>query len=363
MNNYQLKTRQVCLFLISFLPVVKIFSLPSLIAGSANQDTWLSSLISFALDFITLSVILLACKNAKTDFFGLLENSFGKTGAKIILVFYLVYFFLKAIVPLSEQKDYVELTLYTLKPTLVYFLPFFILAFYLCFKQIRILGRVSDVLWMVTINGFILLFTLSLSNADFEAVLPIGANGIANVLKGSYSSLNWFGDAVYVMFFIGHFKYEKKAGLKILLSFIISTVMVIAFMIIFYCIFTSIAYRQRFALTEISKYTIVINDLGRFDYIGIILILFSNLFALCLPIYFCSKILDYVFNIKFKWIAPCISVGLQVLILIVFNQHVASLGTFILAYCSPFFFLLSNVLPVIISLILRKENSYATQKS
>ena len=61
----QLKTRQVCLFIIAFLPITKLFIVPSILATSASEDAWISATLSLALDFITLLFILNACKKAK----------------------------------------------------------------------------------------------------------------------------------------------------------------------------------------------------------------------------------------------------------------------------------------------------------
>ncbi len=353
--NYQLKSRQICFFLIAFLPINKLFIMPSVLASVANEDMWISAVISLLLDFITLFFILRTIRSARTDFFTLLENAFGKTGTKIILALYFIYFSLKAIIPLNEQKDYVELTLYTLKPSIFYFLPFFLVPLYLCTKKLRVLGRASDVLWLVTINGFITLIALSIGNSDFGAILPIGARGALSVFKGSYLTFGWFGDAVYIMFLTGEFLYRKKDGVKIILSYLLGALMVVVFMITFYAIFTSIAYRQRFALTEISKYTTVINNLGRFDYIGIIMILFSGLISLSLPMYFGTRILNYIFSIKKIWIAPVITVGIQIIIMIVFYQFFSSIEHFIMNYASAFFIILGNVFPCFTVLINKKE--------
>ena len=161
------------------------------------------------------------------------------------------------------------------------------------------------------------------------------------------------------MFFIGEFEYKKKDGVKILLSFLIGAIMIIAFMIIFYCIFTSIAFRQRFALTEISKYTTVINNLGRFDYIGIILILFVNLFSLSLPIYFSCKIINKLFSIKKVWIAPTIVVPIQALIPLFFNQYIYAIQNFLLGYAGVFFFIAANAFPILTAFFAKKEISHA----
>ena len=354
--NFQLKTRQVCLFIIAFMPVTKLFILPSVLATHAKEDMWISATINLVLDFITLLLVINACKRAKTDFFTLLENNLGKPLSKIVIVLYFFYFMLKSIVPLNEQKDYVELTLYTLMPSKFYFLPFFAVTFYFCCKKLRIVGRSADLFWLFTIVGIVLLISLSIPNADLEAILPIGGQDAKSILSGSYVTLGWFGDASYLLFFIGNFEYKKKDGLKIILSYLIASVAIIAFMIIFYCVFTSIAFRQRFALTEISKYTAVINNIGRFDYVGIIPILLSSIFALSIPLFLSAKILDHLFKFKKTWISALIVSATEFFILVFFTQYYLSIERLVMNYLSVFFLVMANVLPIFTALLKNKEN-------
>ncbi len=367
--TYQLKTRQVCLFFIAFLPITKLFTLPSVLATFANEDMWISALINALLDIGTLIALIYLCKLAKTNFYGMLEEVFGKIGAKAIIGLYFVYFMLKAILPINEQKDYVEFTLYTLLPNTFYFLPFFIVALYCCSKKLRVIGRVADIMWIITLIGISLLFVLSISNADFSAILPIGARGIGNIFLGSFKGVSWFGDSLYLLFFAGEFAFQKKDGIKILLSYIAGILIVLLFMVIFYCIFTSIAHRQRFALTEISKYTTVINNTGRFDYIGILMLLLSNFFALSTPIYFGAKSLEYICEFKKSWIAPAIVVTIQFIISIFLYQYYFSIEKFIVNYASFYLVLMANVLPVFTLLLtikrkkaIKKEEKYEYQK-
>ena len=355
----ELKSRQVCLFIIAFFPIVKIFTAPSVLSSFASNDLWISTLIILAVDFIGLLAIIYAYSHTKSDLFTLIENTLGKFWARAVFILYFIFFFLKAIVPLNEQKDYVELTLYTLMPSKFYFLPFFAVALYLCCKRLRVLGRAADVLWAFSVLGLIVLISLSIPNADYSALLPIGANGFNSIFKASYSALNWFCDLPYLMFFIGNFRLKKGDGIKIAISFLISVIMIVIFMITFYSVFTSIAYRQRFALTEISKYTAVINNIGRFDYLGIVLILVSNIFALSLPLFFACKILDKIFNITKKWISPIVVVGTQLVILLVFTRNFASIENFMKTYASAFFFIVGNILPLFLLALVKKEKKYA----
>ena len=112
----QINIRQVCFFIIAFLPITKFFMMPSVVAKFASEDMWLSILINLTLDFLTICALTYTCKKSELSFYELLENSFGKLASKIILGFYFILFFCKAIIPLDEQRDYIEFTLYTLVP-------------------------------------------------------------------------------------------------------------------------------------------------------------------------------------------------------------------------------------------------------
>lgn len=357
-----LNSRQICFFLIAFMPVTKFFILPSIISQISSNDMWISVIISITLDFITLFFILSAMRKTDLTFNKVLTNVFGERVAKAILIIYLFYFILKSLIPIFEQKDYIEHTLYINNPSLLYFMPFFFFCFYLGQKKIRALGRAGDALFIITLIGFILLVTLSVHSIDPFAIFPILKVKPSKILLGSYVSANWFGDAVYLMFFIGEFNFKKKDGLKISISFLVQSLITLIYMLIFYCTFSSIAFRQRFALTEISKFTTVINNTGRLDYVGILFILFACAFSLSLPLYFASRILNHLFNFKKTWIAPIIVNGFVFLCILLLSEYVYSIQKIILTYFSAFFIILSNVFPIIFSLLVQrksKESEYA----
>ena len=355
MKTYQLKTRQICFFFLAFTVVNKLFTLPSLTSSLAKEDLWISSLINLTLDFLTIFALIIVCKRQNLSFLELLEKNFGKMGAKIVIFLYALYFLLKAYMPINEQKSFVELALYINLTTDIYFLPFFALAFFLALKPLKTIGRISDIVWLFTVIGLTLLITLSISNTDFYAVLPIGASGVKKIFSASYVGANWYGEGAYFLFFIGNFKFGKKDGAKILSCYAVGVFIVTAFMIIFYGVFTSIAFRQSFALTEIAKYTTVINNIGRFDYVGILMLLFSNVFALSIPVFFSAKCLDYVFNFNKKWIAPLIVTAILLLTTMYLNEFYATLQKVFSLYLSAFFLIMANVLPLITLFFSRKE--------
>lgn len=354
MKEYSLKTRQVALFFIAFTPLIKLFTMPSLIAGLSNNDGWISIAINLIVEFFCLSLILVANKNYDGDLYTFLSQSFNKTVAKVIFVLYAVYFLSKSILPICEQKDYIELTLYQTSSNPLSFLPFLIISFYLSIKKLRVIGRVSDVLFLTTLVGYFVLIGLSVTNADYASILPIGVNGTKNVFKASISSFTWFGDAVYLLFFTGKFNMKKGDGKKIILAYLLSSILVLFFYILFYGTFTSIAFRQRFALTEISKYSSVINSVGRFDYIAIFCILISSVFSTAIPLYFSVKCLFTAFPIKNKWIYSIIIHALIFILITFFREYfftMEKLSEYVFSFIYPIF---SYALPVVFSILMIK---------
>ena len=247
-------------------------------------------------------------------------------------------------------------------PSTFYFLPFFTVALYLCTKKLRILGRLSDVLFIFTLFGFILLVVLSLNNTDFGALFPIYNPNVSGIIKSSYSSLTWFGDSVYFLFFIGNFKHNKGDGNKIILSYLLNGFMIVFFLILFYSVFTFISFRQRFALTEIAKYTTVISNTGRFDYIATLSLLFSHLVSLCLPLFFASKLLKRAFFNENSFIPAMITVIISFIFSILFAKYYYTIEKIVTGVLGVILLIFANVFPMLFLLFIKKENNYEDKK-
>lgn len=352
-----LKTRQICAFFIAFTPVIKFFMMPSVAAKIAGRDEWLCCVINIVIDFASLLLLLLTCRKINTDFFGLCERSLGKAGARVFYALFAAYFLLKAYVPISEQRDYVELTLYSALPTVLDFMPFMLLAFYLSQNKLRIIGRISDAVWIFAVGAYILLFALSVSNADFSSLLPIGKTPVKTVAKGAFASLNWYGDAAYFVFFIGRYEHKKGDTLKIAGSYLLSALAVLGFITLFYSVFSSIAFRQRYALTEMAKYSTVINNVGRFDYFSIFFLLFASAFSMALPLFFACRLLTRAIPVKRpKIVGVCLFVVYTAL-LIIFKEYNASMEVFVENYGGYVFLLFGNVVPALVSIFALKEKN------
>ena len=348
---------EAALFLLAFVPVSKMFYLPSLYAKNASQDMWISAAINVLIEALTLFAVLsLWRKKGDKKLFDILSKKVGKNGAKCIFVLYAVYFFIKAYLPFAEQKNFIEATLYENNANALTFMPVFILCGYLAVKKTVVLGRLGDIFAFITLTGLTVIIAFSLDDCDFASVLPVGLSGAGSIIKGSLSALTWFGDGVYFLFIMHEVTKDKKPVLKISLSYILAGIFIVVFSYLFYCSFTYAAARQNYALIDISKFSSVIYNVERFDYIGIFCILLSGIISLCLPVYFCVYALSEVFGESKKtYISVLVCIILAAAVYFT-KESFLTLLSVITNYLSPVLLLFSNILPFIIALIVRRKD-------
>ena len=341
--DYELRERQIALFFIAFLPITKFFSMPSSAVKIAGEDFYLSALLLLIIDLLAVLFLLKINGKFNADLFTILEYNFSKKFAKAVYFLYALFFTIKAVTPLFEQFNFLQTTLYETSPTTFNYLPFLIFSTYLCTKKLRAIGRLSDLLFAFSIISVILLTALAVNDVDFSAILPIGAQK-TKIFKASASSYNWFGDTPYLLFMLGNFPTKTKNNFKPILGFIAHAIFTVGFLITFYAVFSYASGRELYAIAEISKYSNVLNSIGRFDYIAIFLLLIPHTVAVSLPIFFAVHLLNRAFNIK-KLLPSLILNGAFFIFLTFFTTSVVPVLNFLHKYVSPFLFFMANVLP------------------
>lgn len=353
----ELKSRQIAFLFLAFLPLVKFFTLPKSATQIANEDAWISVLICIILDFIAIVSLLYANKKFGTDLSEILEFNLGKIPTKIIYCIYYVYFLSKAFTPIFEQYNFLQTTLYEPAPTSFKYFPFLILAVYLCVLKVRSLGRISDILWPITIISVIGLLLLAVNDIDYGAILPVGANG-SKIFKASFYILNWFTDASYLLFLLGNYETEKNSNTKILMGFGAYAVITLLFCIVFYSVFTFVAGRELFAITEISKYSNVLNSIGRFDYMAIFALLIPHTVAVILPLHFATRIINTIFPVKRTVIYSVITCLLVYAPIVWLNPYATAIAEIIHTKLAIVTLILGNIFPAFIILFKKPKENY-----
>lgn len=360
----KLKVRQICFIFLAFMPVTKIALLPSVLAGFCGERLWVSALLSFSLDVgVVLIALRLFKKHENKTLYNILETTFSEFFAKCVYFGYGVYFILKAIIPLLEQQDYVHNTLYEISPSILIFLPLFLVSFYQSLKGLKIIGRCADACIWLTAIGLGMVFFLSVSEADFTNILPIIQKPTYKPVIGSFKSVIWYSDSVYMLLFLGHFKEEKHQTFKIVGSYVLSSIVIVLFLILFYCCFSSVASTRFFATSELTIYSLAITNSARLDYVAIFLLMFSQVFAIILPIFLATKCFERVLGLK-KALIPAIIVNAALAIFIVlFTGKLFQVLAVIADYLNYLFIFFGYVVPVLLLFAPKEKKLEITPKT
>lgn len=336
--------------------LTKIYVMPAFLAKIAHESMWICALLSLALDFLLLLVVLRIIENTNNaTLFDTGNAIFSNNVNKGITLLYAIFFIVKAFVPIVEQKNSIELTFYETQPTLLTFMPFFIVAFYIIIKGFTPFGRSYEMCLWVYVFGIISIMMLSLFAGNYTALLPILGNPL-NVLLGSFKSLIWFGDPIYILFFAGYISNVKgklKGSIKAYIIYALTTILIL---VVFYAVFETIAPRQYYATLKMSKYSIALSNIGRFDYISAFMLAAMCVFEVCLPLLFANLCLNKFFNFKRPFVAPLIIIVLEVAFAILTENVFLTAIDFFSNYVVWFFIAMNYVLPFIIYLKTRRRN-------
>lgn len=177
--------------------------------------------------------MLLSKKTDKT-LFELVENTFGNVGARIVYGLFAVFFIVAAALPIMEQKSFVLTVFYENVPSFISFAPFFALSLFASIKGIKSIGRMADVLMPIFVVSFAAIIVFSLPEAEFGELLPVlSATPPSKLFHSSYTSLSWYTDCVFLLFFMGHYRYEKGSTLKVMISYGVGAVLTLVFLAVF----------------------------------------------------------------------------------------------------------------------------------
>ncbi len=358
----KIKLRQICFLFAAMMPITKTIVYPATLAYTARNDLLWSALVNFLLEGAVIAAVLFLAKRTNCTFFELLQNTFGKVAARILYGLFGLFFALSALLPLMEQKNFVTVELYENVPPVISFAPFFALCFFACTKGFKSIGRVADIALPVFVFCFAAILLLALPQADFAALLPIGASGAKGIFGGALQGLNWYTDCLYPLFFLGHFEYEKGAAGKVLGSYAAGSAAVLVFLAVFYGTYSDIAILQYNTLAQISKYATAGTSLGRVDLLFVFSLVLVLIFYCCVPVQMCVHCISKAIGCPPVWPAAVVNL-LLLAFTIFFNYSFAELQTVFTQKLWFVFALFAYVLPVCSLLLRRTANSPQKEKS
>ena len=315
--------RQICFILIAYNAATKLLLFPTSAASAVGNALIFTALFNLVLQTVIIwSVSFLSSRTDKT-FFELLENTFGKVAARIIIAFFALYFLVSAVIPMSEQQLLVYDSFYDTIPSLIVFLPFFVFSVYAGVKSYTNVGRCADMMLPVFAVCAASFLIMSVLEADFTNLLPVLTQPIKKVAGYSLSSLFRFSESAFLLMFMGHYKYKKGDSAKLTVSYAAGGLVVIAVMATFYSLYGALTPTRSFAISNISVFFPVIEFVGRIDLFLVYAFDLVALFATVLNVQLSVHCMALAFNRNFRILySLCINAVLVVISFIFNNKYV-----------------------------------------
>lgn len=280
----KISVRQICFILFAYTVATRLLLYPNMLSYIAGRDLLFSALIDFGVQSIVVWAVAYLCSKTDKTFFGLLKDTLGEIGARIIYGLFAAFFVLSAIVPMFEQKLYVHAIFYDNVPPLTVFLPFFFFSVYAGCKGFGNIGRAADICFPIFVVSIAFVFAMSVVETDVTNLLPIARTPAKDIFGGALSTAYRFVEPCYLLMFMGHFRYKKHDALKITLSYVAGALLVLGFLAVFYGIYGEISASRQFAVSKVSLYFPAMDIVGRIDLIALYALETVMLFALVLNV-------------------------------------------------------------------------------
>lgn len=281
----QLCTRQVCFIMSAYTAAGKLLMMPAILSYYCGGDLWFTALVVYALQTAVVWAVAYACSKTEKTVFALLRDTFGNVVSKIFCWLFAAFFMLAAILPMLEQKLFVQSIFYDTIPSLIPFLPFFIFSVYAGAKGVKNAGRVADIALPLLCAALVALFIMSVGESNFGWLAPVlKTTPVSSMFSGVRFSLYNFTDGAVMLMLMGRFKYRKGDAAKITLSYAAAALVVLFFVALFYGIFSVLAPGQYFAVSQIAIFFSALSLVGRVDLIAVYVVEICMLFALVLYI-------------------------------------------------------------------------------
>lgn len=212
-----------------------ILSLPRTTAKIIEHDAWMAAILGAFLPLISIFVIhLIYNKYPDMDFVDLSQKLAGKILGKLLVLFFIVYCAMASGVICRIFLEAIKLFLLTKTPLIMLAILILIAAGYLAACDIRIIGRVNEIIFYVL--PLCLLFTIPflISHGDILQIMPIMSHSMKDYMEAAFKTS--FAYSGFEVSFLVYSRVSKKE--RILKDGIIS--IVITALIYTYIIFVAL---------------------------------------------------------------------------------------------------------------------------
>ncbi len=201
LDSGKISTRQLLFIIITFIISTSDIFLPSVVAGLAGRDAWISVFVASAEALVIAAVaVSLSLRFPQKTLVQICLKVLGKWPGRLLALIILIGFFLNlAIFTVSQLGVILKVAFMPKTPLIIFNGTIVLIAAYAVYHGIETIGRLTELLMPLGIGMLILVGLMILPDVDFQNYRPFLEYGIGPVLSGSLRILSFLGEGVIIM--------------------------------------------------------------------------------------------------------------------------------------------------------------------
>lgn len=233
LKETKLSSVQIAFIIIGSRTMIALTFLPILDSPPANQDVWISAVLSFFYSvLISIPVLILIKLFRRIPFNKMLEMITGTFPGKVIALLFSVFFVFCYVVILYTAIVFINSYMFPKTPTWILYLYIIAPTLYAAFCGAGTLGRVTAFVVPYLILTIILFFLLGLPKMDISVFKPIMTDStIAGINVGAFMTGSRFLEPLILIVLSQYISTKVKIGRTLVWSTAIFTLLFLLIMI------------------------------------------------------------------------------------------------------------------------------------
>lgn len=289
----------IFIFLVlSFSPIIRYTT--GFTAAKAKQAAWLAPLPSVIPLLIMIFILSSIYKKYKEK--SMMEVIYDVLGIWVGKFIVFLYFLWSIGLIALYCRYYVERlvgTIYSTIPMSFFIIVTLMVIAYILPKGITVIGRMSEVFFIIIFFTFVLLFLFMIPNIRIDSVFPVSTKDLFPILKGSLVTTS-VGTYLFLLFFMGEFINDKDKLLKkginsIVFYTIFSSVLIF---VVVGSLTSTVTQRIPIPFFVAVKLISILDTIEKIESVVIGIFVFADFILLTAMIFVCLNIMKSLFKLK-----------------------------------------------------------------
>lgn len=209
-DNDRVNNSQLSIFIILTVVGVGIFSLPRLVAESANEDGWIATIVGGCIALANFYVVSRLVNRFPDDtLVEMAEKTLGRFIGVLMLAIFWLYALSISSMTLRIFGEVIKMSILLRTPIEVIDISLLILILWLARGGIEPIVRFDEVVFPIIMFTLAFILAFAIPRSDFSNILPTMRSGILRLLDGAYKSTYSYAGYEFILLIV---PFIKKPG-------------------------------------------------------------------------------------------------------------------------------------------------------